>query len=373
METPRREPGPGEVEIEVHAVGLNFKDVMITMGLLPDEALEGGYTGKALGMECSGTITAVGRDVAGLEVGDAVMTAAPGALRTNLTVNAQFVVRKPDHIGFEEAATIPITFLTAYYSLHYLGRIQARDRVLIHAAAGGVGLAAIQLAQRAGAEVFATAGTPAKRDLLRALGVRYVMDSRSLAFANEVMEFTGGQGVDIVLNSLSGEAIPKSLSILSAYGRFIEIGKRDIYENSKLGLRPFRNNLSLFAVDLDKLCAQRPELVQTFLHNVMQAFEDGSLHALPHRVFSVSDIVSAFRYMAQAKHTGKVVVSMHDEVVITPESQGPLTLRDNATYLVTGGLGGFGLAVAHWLVEQGARHLVLTGRSGASSPAAEAA
>src|SRR3712207_4168007 len=291
---------------------------MITLGLLPEDALEGGYTGKALGMECSGTISAVGPGVDGLEVGDAVMTSAPGALRTNLTIDAGFVVRKPDHISFEEAATIPITFLTAYYSLHHLGRMQAGDRVLVHAAAGGVGLAAIQLAQRAGAEVYATAGTPAKRDLLRALGVPYVMDSRSLSFADEVMQFTGGQGVDIVLNSLAGEAIAKSLAVLSPYGRFIEIGKRDIYEDSKLGLRPFRNNLSLFAVDLDKLCAQRPELVQSFLRDVMRGFEDGSLHPLPHRVFSVSDVVNAFRYMAQARHTGKVVVSMRDDVVVTP-------------------------------------------------------
>jgi acyl transferase domain-containing protein/acyl carrier protein len=370
---PRTEPGPGEVEIEVHAVGLNFKDVMITLGLLPDDALEGGYTGKALGMECSGTIRAVGPGVDGLEVGDAVMTSAPGALRTHLTIDARFVVPRPAHIGFEEAATIPITFLTAYYSLHHLGHMQAGDRVLVHAAAGGVGLAAIQLAQRAGAEVFATAGTPGKRDLLRAMGVEHVMDSRSLAFADEVMQSTGGRGVDIVLNSLAGEAIPKSLSILGAYGRFIEIGKRDIYEDSKLGLRPFRNNLSLFAVDLDKLCAQRPDLVRSFLHDIMQGFADGSLHPLPHRVFSVPDTVSAFRYMAQARHTGKVVVSMHEDVAVTPRPKPPLALRDDGTYLITGGLGGFGLAVARWLADHGARHLVLIGRSGLSSPAAEAA
>src|SRR3954469_22281917 len=373
LEIPRREPRAGEVEIAVQAVGLNFKDVMITMGLLPDDALEGGYTGKALGMECSGTITAVGRGVEGLEVGDAVMTSAPGALRTHLTINAQFVVHKPDHVSFEEAATIPITFLTAYYSLHHLGRMQAGDRVLIHAAAGGVGLAAIQLAQRAGAEVFATAGTPGKRDLLRALGVKYVMDSRSVAFADEVMQFTDGQGVDIVLNSLAGEAIPKSLSILGSYGRFIEIGKRDIYEDSKLGLRPFRNNLSLFAVDLDKLCAERPELVGSFLHDLMRGFEDGSLHPLPHRVFSVPDIVSAFRYMAQAKHTGKVVLSMDEDVQVTPRAEGSLVLREDGTYLITGGPGGFGLAVAQWLADHGARHLVLISRSGVTSHEAEAA
>jgi NAD(P)-dependent dehydrogenase (short-subunit alcohol dehydrogenase family)/acyl carrier protein len=199
------------------------------------------------------------------------------------------------------------------------------------------------------------------------------MDSRSLAFADEVMQYTGGRGVDIVLNSLAGEAIPKSLSVLDSYGRFIEIGKRDIYEDSKVGLRPFRRNLSLFAVDLDKLCAERPQLVESFLHEVMRGFEDGSLHPLPHRVFSVPDIVSAFRHMAQAKHIGKVVVSMHEDVVVTPRTAESLALRDDGTYLITGGLGGFGLAVAQWLADNGARHLVLVGRSGMASPAAEAA
>jgi NADPH:quinone reductase-like Zn-dependent oxidoreductase/acyl carrier protein len=284
------------------------------------------------------------------------------------------VVPKPDHISFEEAATIPITFLTAYYSLNYLGRMQRGDRVLIHAAAGGVGLAAIQLAQRAGAEVYATAGTPGKRALLRALGVKYVMDSRTLAFADQVMEFTGGEGVDIVLNSLAGEAIPKSLGVLSPYGRFIEIGKRDIYEDSKLGLRPFRNNLSLFAVDLDKLCAQRPDMVQGFLHELMAGFHDGTLHPLPYRVFGVGDIVTAFRYMAQAKHTGKVIVSMVDSApTIAPPAPAPFALQADGTYLVAGGLGGFGLAVAQWLAKHGAQHLVLVGRSGARTPDALAA
>ena len=367
----RRKPGPGEVEIEVHAVGLNFKDVMLAMGLLPDEAVEGGYTGKTLGMECAGRIVRVGASVEGFTEGDEIIACTPGTLRTHLTIDTRFVVHKPAHLGFEEAATILTTFLTASYSLQYLARMRAGDRVLIHAAAGGVGLAAIQLAQRAGAEVFATAGTPAKRDLLRALGVKYVMDSRSLAFADEVMQYTGGRGVDIVLNSLAGEAISKSLEILSPYGRFVEIGKRDIYEDSKVGLRPFRKNLSLIAVDLDRLCADRPELVRSLLDDVLQGFEDGTLHPLPHRVFPIAEVVSAFRYMAQARHIGKVVVSMHEpEVVVAPGPQEPMIVRADGTYLIVGGLGGFGLAAAQWLVEQGARHLVLMGRSGASSPAA---
>ncbi|MCI0454466.1 MAG: SDR family NAD(P)-dependent oxidoreductase [Candidatus Dadabacteria bacterium] len=364
----RRKPGPREVEIEIHAAALNFKDIMIAMGLLPDEALEGGYTGKALGMEGAGKIVAVGEGVEELTIGDEVILCAPRVLRTFLTVDAGFVVKKPAHLSLEEAATIPIAFLTSHYSLHNVGQIRKGERILIHAATGGVGLSAIQLAQRIGAEIFATAGTQAKRDLLRALGVKYVMNSRSLGFADEVMQYTNGKGVDIVLNSLSGEAIPKSISVLSSYGRFIEIGKRDIYENSKLDLRPFRNNLSFSAIDLDRLCTERPEMVQELLHEVMRLFEDGTLRPLPHRVFPVSEIVNAFRYMAQAKHIGKVVVSFQEhEADPSPLPPKGFSVRNDGTYLITGGLGGFGLATAKWLVERGAKHLVLMGRRGATT------
>ena len=259
----RRAPAAGEVEVEVAAAGLNFKDVMLSMGLLPEDAAEGGLGGNTLGMECSGSIVATGPDVHDLAVGDQVIACGPGSLASHLTIDANLVVRKPADMTLEEAATVPIAFLTAHYALHVLGRMQSGDRVLIHAATGGVGLAALQMARRAGAEVLATAGSPAKRRLLRALGVRHVMDSRSVAFADEILESTGGEGVDIVLNSLSGEAIPKSLSILRPYGRFLEIGKRDIYEDSRLGLRPFRKNLAFFSVALDRLCAQRPELARS--------------------------------------------------------------------------------------------------------------
>ncbi|WP_341809953.1 zinc-binding dehydrogenase [Paraburkholderia tuberum] len=234
------------MEIQVVAAALNFRDVMLAMGLLPDEAVEGGAFGHALGMECSGRICTVGEGVDEFAIGDAVVTCAPGALRSHLVVDAGSVAHMPLHLSFEEATTIPIAFTTAYYALHTLGQLKKGERVLIHAAAGGVGLAAIQLAQAAGAEVFATAGTQVKRDLLRALGIRHVADSRSLCFADEILEETGGDGVDIVLNSLSGESISKSFSVLRTYGRFIEIGKRDIIENSKIELRPFRKNLSYF-------------------------------------------------------------------------------------------------------------------------------
>lgn len=371
----REKPGPGEVEIQVCATALNFKDIAKVMGLLSDASLEGTASGRGIGLECAGRITAIGEGVEGFRMGDEVIAFAPHSFSSYTIADARSVMPKPTHLSFEEAATIPSVFMTAYYALHHLGKIRRDERVLIHSATGGVGLAAVQIAQWAGAEIFGTAGNPEKREFLRALGVQHVMDSRSLAFADEVMEHTDGLGVDIVLNSLAGEAIPKGLSTLGAYGRFIELGKRDIEQNSRLGLRPFQNNLSFFAVDMDRLFAERPDFAGSLLREVVEFFTDGTLHPLPHRVFPISEVASAFRYMAQAKHIGKIVVSMlgSEDVVVTPSSERTMTFRPDGTYLIIGGLGGFGLAVAQWLVEHGAHHLVLMGRSGASSSAARQA
>jgi acyl transferase domain-containing protein/aryl carrier-like protein len=377
-ETRREALGPGEVEIKVHAAGLNFMDVMKAVGIYPAEDFS---ETTWLGGECAGTVVAVGEGpgpVDEFRIGDEVVAVAGGCFSSFVRANANLTVRKPAHLSFEEAAAIPLAFLTVYYALHHLARLREGERILIHAAAGGVGLAAVQYAQRIGAEVFATAGSPEKRELLRSLGVRWVMDSRSLDFADEVMEITGGAGVDVVLNSLSGEAIPKSISVLGAYGRFLEIGKRDIYQNSKLGLRPFRNNLSYFAIDVSRLCFRTPEVAGKFFRELMLYFEDGTLRPVPHRAFPISDAVNAFRHMAQAKHTGKIVLSLRDqEVWVAPaihkEGRQVLPLRSDGTYLITGGLGGFGLAIAQWMVERGARRLVLMGRSGASSREAETA
>ncbi len=373
---PRSTPNIGEVEIQVHATGLNFKDVMQAMGLLSGEALEVGYSGGlSLGLECAGRIVAVGEGVKDFQVGDEVIAIGRNCFSAFVTTTTELVVPKPAHISFEEAATIPATFLTAYYALHYLGRLRKGERVLIHGAAGGVGLAAIQLVQQAGGEVFATAGSPEKREFLQSLGVQHVMDSRSLAFADEVMEITNGEGVHIVLNSLAGEAIPKSLGVLKRFGRFLEIGKRDFLENSKLGLRPFEKNLSFYGIDIDQLMLEDKSLAQSLFRELMGYFEKGVFQPLPHRVFSISHIVNAFRYMQQSRHIGKIIVSIHNEDVAVrpPVAEQSLKFRNDGTYLITGGLGGFGLAAAQWMVEHGARHLVLVGRRGAASPEAQLA
>lgn len=361
-------PGPGEVGIEVHAAALNFLDVAKTMGLLGQESFELGLSGLSLGVECSGTINAVGPGVSGWSVGDSVIALAPHSLGQYAVADVRLVVPKPEDISFEAAASTPIVFLTAWYALHHLARLGPGERVLIHSAAGGVGLAAIQLARRTGAEVFATAGSQQKRDFLKALGVEHVMDSRSVDFVDQVLEETDGKGVDVVLNSLAGEAIPKSISVLAPYGRFVEIGKRDIAQNRSLGLRPFRRNLSYFAVDVDQLMQDRPDFLTAMLREVLEGFRSRSLFPLPHRVFPISGAVEAFRYMAQASHIGKIVISLKDcGGQAAQEPPEPARLRSDATWLITGGLGGFGLATARWLVDRGVRHLLLMGREGAAT------
>jgi len=360
----RRPPGPGEVEIQVAAAGLNFSDVLKALGLYP-----GLPEGRVpLGIECSGRISAVGQDVDRFRVGDEVVGIAPFSLAVYVIVPVVYVAPKPDRLSFEEAATVPIAFLTAHYALNHLGRLAAGERVLIHSATGGVGLAAVQLARRVGAEVFATAGTAEKREMLRGLGIEHAMDSRSLAFADEVLEATGGQGVDVILNSLAGDAIPKGLSILADYGRFLEIGKRDIYQNSRLGLLPFRKNLSFVAIDLDRAMRERPGLISGLFQALIADVGAGLLEPLPFRAFPIADVVAAFRSIAQARHIGKVVITFGaQDVSIVPSTEEEVSFPDDATYLITGGLGGFGLAAAGWMVGRGARHLVLVGRRGADA------
>ena len=370
--TTRQEPRPGEVEIQVYATGLNFLDVLKAMGTYP--GLEPGAP-VTLGAECAGKIVAVGAGVTNVQVGDDVLAITPSFNATGLfsafvTIPAHLTIPKPPSLSFEEAATIPAVFLTAYYALHYLGRLAKGERILIHTATGGVGLAAVQLARWLGAEIFATAGSEEKRQFLRSLGIQHVMDSRSLDFAQEVLEWTNGEGVDVVLNSLTGVALSRSLAILKPYGRFLEIGKRDIYQNSPLGLEPFKKNLSFFAIDLARMIEERPAFVTSLLHEVLQHFVDGTFKPLPLCVFPIGEVVDAFRYMAQAKHIGKIVLTLHDqEVHMVPREARLALLRADGTYLITGGLGGLGLRVAQWLVQQGARHLVLLGRRGASAAA----
>lgn len=368
----RRAPGPDEVEIQVRAVGLNFRDLLNVLGMLADYYAQTlGITEARevlLGFECAGTVTAVGAEVTGLQVGDAVMALADGSLASHVTVAARHVLPKPATLSFEEAATIPVAFLTAYYGLQQLAALKASDRVLIHAAAGGVGQAAIQLAQRAGAEVFGTA-SPSKWAQLQALGVPHLFNSRTLDFADEIMARTNGQGVDLILNSLSGEFIPKNFAILAPHGRVVELGKLGIWEAHQV--QQARPDAAYFPFDFREESLADPTLVPTLLAEIIDAFKKGTLTALPHTVFPMSEVAAALRLMQQAGYVGKVVLTLPLATSVPTVIPRRTPIHAQGSYLITGGLGGLGLQVAQWLAAQGARHLVLSSRRGVATSAAQ--
>jgi NADPH:quinone reductase-like Zn-dependent oxidoreductase/acyl carrier protein len=358
--TSRRPPGRGEVEIRIHATALNFRDVMNVMGLYPGDP-------GPLGAECAGEIASVGEGISHFAVGDEVVAIAPASFAGYVTTTAELVAPKPARMSFEEVVTAPVAFITAHFTLNHLAKLQAGERVLIHAAAGGVGLAAVALAKRAGAEIFATAGSPEKRAYLKSLGVSHVMDSRSLGFADEIMRITEGRGVDVVLNSLADQFVDRSFEVIARNGRFLEIGKRGIWEPERAA--KLNRNIQYFIVDWGVDAQKNPEVIGSMLRELMASFERGELQSLPHRVFPLREVEAAFRFMAQGRHTGKLVVS-HQEL-LRPATTGR-NLDADGTYLITGGLHGLGLMTAQWLVERGARHLVLTGRRAPDSEALEA-
>lgn len=346
----RTEPSANEVEIRVRASGLNFRDVLTALCMLPARS-------PIPGAECSGTIVRVGATVRDWKVGDDVLAFAPASLQSFVNVPADFIVGKPSAMTFTEAAAIPVSFLTAEYGLHHLAHLGTGQRILIHAAAGGLGLAAVQLAIRAGAQVFATAGSPEKRAYLRQLGVQHVFDSRSLEFRDELLQATNGEGVDVVLNSLAGEFIRASLDTVAKGGCFLEVGKRDLWtpeEVAELG-----KQIRYLPFDLGEIALQEPQLIATMLQSLMARFSSGELLPLPTTLYSFADATHAFRTMAQARHIGKIVLGIGGNGTHR-------NIRDivsQGTVLITGGLGALGIELAQWLMLQGAGNIVLAGRS----------
>lgn len=364
---------PDQIEVRPVATGLNFRDVMYVMGLLPDEAVEHGFAGASLGLEFAGVVTRVGSRVDEYAPGDAVMGFGSACFASHVVTRANAVTPKPEAWSFEAAATVPTVFFTVYYALKQLANLQPGERVLIHGAAGGVGIAAVQLARHLGAEVFATAGSDEKREFVALLGADHVFDSRSLAYADQIMAVTNGEGVDVVLNSLAGEAIRRNLHVLRPFGRFLELGKRDFFENTPIGLRPFKDNISYFGIDADQLLIARPDLAGRVFREVMALFRSGALTPLPVRAFPAERVIDAFRYMQQARQIGKVVVSF-EGARITPQTLLPqrqdIRFNGQGAYLVTGGVSGFGLETARWLARKGAGQLVLLSRRGMETPGA---
>ncbi|MDQ7810864.1 SDR family NAD(P)-dependent oxidoreductase [Amycolatopsis sp. A133] len=366
----RRPPGPGEVEVAVSHAGLNFKDVLKQTGLISPHAIEGSHSGTTLGLECSGTVVGVGEGVPDLRAGDEVFAHSRDLFASHVTLEAFRVVKKPEVLSGAEAASL-LPVVTAHLSLVRLANLRPGERVLVHSAAGGVGLAAARIARWLGAEVFVTAGSEPRREVLRREGFTRIADSRSTSFADDVLGWTGGAGVDVIVSSLPADMIHHSLRALGTFGRFVELGKPGDVADHAVRLASARRALSFHSFDYDQMMALRPDDVRASMRAVADLYEQGAIAPLPCTEYPAAEVGEAFRAMARPEHHGKIVVRLGGEPVAVPAASLPGSpVRPDVTYLITGGLGGLGRAVARRLADRGARYLVLAGRHGVTSSAA---
>jgi thioester reductase-like protein len=370
---PAAQPGPHEVEIAVGAAALNFRDIMVTLDMLPMASYERSALGREVGIEASGTVTRIGAAVTSVRPGDPVIFMAGGCVASSVTVPEKAVFAKPAALSMPQAAAALSVYVTAYYALSDLARLRPGQRVLIHSAMGGVGQAAIALARRAGAVVYATAGTAAKRDKLRELGVGGAFDSHSFSWYDDLMAATGGEGVDVVLNSLAGHHITLCLEALRPGGWHCEIGKVDIYADAALGLSVFRKNLRFAAIDIDRLMHDDPDRARELTLDCLRLLEDGAVPPPPVTTYGYERYADALRFMASGQHEGKIVLLAPDDAAarrLRVTDRRPF-LDPEATYLVTGGFGGLGVHLVAYLAAAGARHLTLLDRDPAGRRDAE--
>lgn len=391
----RQTPPPGHVELEILTSSLNFKDLLKVMGILPRAVTKGTFHKDGLGMEAAVRVVAVGEGAveAGYQIGDLYVASIQNSLTSHAVVNlktlyavpitAELMIREAKRynvtdeevqklkdnagkaISPAELSTVPTVFSTAYYTLIDLANIQPGQTVLIHAGAGGLGLAAISIAKMRKARIFATAGNEEKRQYLLDIGCEHVWNSRDLSFVDGVREVTNGRGVDVVLNSLSGEALHESLALVAPFGRFFDVGKRDIVDEKWLPMKAFNENIGFFSMDLDRMLEQRPYEIIRMMVTISRQAADEEIFMPPCNVMPASKATEAFRLLASAQHIGKIVLDFKDttDLMVRPVQKELPSVNAKAVYLITGAYGGMGFQLVQWLVQQGARHLILVGRS----------
>ena len=341
----RRTPDAGEVEIAVEAWGMNFRNVMAAMGVSDKVTM--------LVMDCAGTVTALGAGVTNLSIGDRVLTTAYGHFSSHVSVKASLTAKMPEGMTFAEAAQIPTIFMTSWHALMDVAKLQPGERILIHSAAGGVGLSAIQTAKARGCEIYATAGSERKRALLRSMGIEHVYSSRTAEFADGILAATNGEGVHVVLNFLAGGLADAGMRCLADGGRFVELGKTDVRTDAQAA--SIRPDIHYLTVDMEKLGQTDEDAMRRIYASVMDGFAKGIFKPIAHRIFTMDSVRSAFRYMLEGRHIGKVVVTNR----FVPRTLG---IRADASYLISGGFSDLGLALAQHLAQKGAGHLWLIGR-----------
>ncbi|KAL8721434.1 MAG: hypothetical protein Q9225_001879 [Loekoesia sp. 1 TL-2023] len=372
VDDPAREAlGSEEVEIKVFAVGVNFKNVTVALGQLPD---------KSLGLECAGIVNRIGTGVSAVKIGigDRVCCVAKDAFKTYTRSHMSSVHRIPSGLSFVTAAALPVVFCTAYYSLHHLAGLKKGKSILIHAGVGGVGQAAIQLARLAHAEIYVTVGTEQRKRLVRDLydiPEERIFSSRSMDFAPSIKDLTNNRGVDVVLNSLAGQSLRESFGCVAPLGRFIEIGKVDIYTRKKLPMAPFLNGVTFASVDLGVVAERNQQLMAELMEAIMSLATGSIRPPHPVNIFRVSEVESAFRSLQSGKSAGKTVIKIGEDDLVAVCDALLLTLPtwhfdENATYVISGGLGGLGRSIVRWMVGRKAKYLLLLSRSGANGEAA---
>ncbi|KAH8658158.1 KR domain-containing protein [Xylariales sp. PMI_506] len=354
-----------EVRVEPRAVGMNFRDILMAMGIIGD---------IQLGLETAGIAIEVGTKVTGIRPGDRVLVMGGYGFSTALNISETFCVKIPDTLAFVDAATMPAVFCTVIYGLLDVGRLEPGQSILIHSACGGVGIAAIQIAKMIGAEIYCTVSSEEKTQFLEStFGIprSRIFYSRDTSFLPALMAATNNCGVDVVLNSLSGELLHTSWECVAEFGKMIEIGKRDLLGNGRLALNPFLLNRGYHCVDLAHLLIKKPKEANRLMKTLMKLYEEGHIEPIrPVKVFPIHEVADCFLYMQKGQHIGKIVVNMELEqdqsLSISKARTGDLFLA-SASYLLIGGLGGLGRVVANWMIQHGARHLVFLSRSAGQS------
>jgi NADPH:quinone reductase-like Zn-dependent oxidoreductase len=374
-----------EIEVEVQAVGVNFKDCLVALGRVED---------KTFGTECSGIVSEVGAECT-LRKGDKVIVCRVDTYRRQVRCKEAFAVKIPENLSMVEAAKVATNFVTAWHALMYIGRLSKGDSILIHAAAGGTGQAALQIAQHVGAEIFATVGSQEKQDLLitrYGIASDHILYSRDTSFAEGIKKLTAGRGADVVLNSLAGEQLVASFECIAPYGRFLEIGKADILSHANLPMFPFLRNVSFAAIDLATMTTEKPMWINQALREVAALFTKGVLKiGYPFKTFQVNQIEESFRYLQSGQNAGAVAIEINPatEVQVSfqiwlyllkantktqavVQRQQRASFDSKATYVVAGGLGGQGKSIVRWMLSKQARHFLLLSRSGSASIEAQA-